>query len=267
MAKVQFKEDGHKYFDETGKLYTSTTTVTGKYKQPFDSDYWSTYKAIEKYIVEKKGILFFEETKKAIGGYERVLPYFLPKIINKEYLEHLKQDILLEWEEKSNKAKTEGTAEHKRREDETNGQLICKETGLKVITFNRDFHALENGVYTELVVWNEEYVVAGQADKVIIEDRFVDVDDYKTSNVIEYESFKHYINGHRMMKYPIDNIMDCNFYHYALQLSVYGYFIELKGFTIRRLRILHTKSNTWIEVPYLREEVIKMLNHFKSNKK
>ena len=42
-----FDPDSHSYFDETGQFYTSVTTLIGKAKKPFDTEYWTVYKALE----------------------------------------------------------------------------------------------------------------------------------------------------------------------------------------------------------------------------
>ncbi len=112
-------------------------------------------------------------------------------------------------------------------------------------------------------MWNEEFRIAGQADKVIIED-YIDIDDYKTSKKIDTVSFKHYENGYVMMKSPVYNLMDCNFFHYTLQLSIYGWMLsKVLNKPVRNLRIYHTITEQYIAVPYLEKEVEKLLNHYK----
>jgi len=263
MAKVDFIEDGHIYRDETGKQYTSVTTVIGKYKQPFDTEYWLLYKAIQRIVINKYGEGFFNKSKKQAGGYEFIIPYFLPKIQTPNLLQNTIEEIREEWRIKKEEACAKGTSFHKKKEDETNSVLICPATGLIPIPIgNRSFEKPKDGIYAEHVVWNEEYGIAGQADKDTIENGYVDIDDYKTSKVIEEKSFYHYIRGHTMMKEPVNNLMDCNLSHYTLQLSTYGWMLEQKGLKVRRLRIYHTIKDKWIEVPYLKNEVVKMLNHF-----
>jgi hypothetical protein len=44
---LSFDPVEHKYTDETGKVYTSVTTVLGKYKKPFNKRYWSMYTALK----------------------------------------------------------------------------------------------------------------------------------------------------------------------------------------------------------------------------
>jgi len=46
QVKLNFEPNKHVYSDETGKIYTSVTTVIGKYKEPFNRRYWGMYTAL-----------------------------------------------------------------------------------------------------------------------------------------------------------------------------------------------------------------------------
>jgi hypothetical protein len=70
------------------------------------------------------------------------------------------------------------------------------------------------------------------------------------------------------MKYPLNNIEDCNFWHYTLQLSTYAWMIEKinPNFNIKDLIIVHYDHNnkqTIYHLEYLKEDVEKMLRHYK----
>jgi hypothetical protein len=45
--ELTFEEVSHVYKDETGFIYTSATTLIGKYKKPFNDYYWSMYTALK----------------------------------------------------------------------------------------------------------------------------------------------------------------------------------------------------------------------------
>ena len=51
-GKVAFQEGPHRYFniDDESIVYTSVTTLIGKYEPEFDSDFTSKYKAIERLV-------------------------------------------------------------------------------------------------------------------------------------------------------------------------------------------------------------------------
>jgi hypothetical protein len=135
------------------------------------------------------------------------------------------------------------------------------------------YFRLPDGIYPELKVWNHEWGIAGRIDKPTFEtigsERFVHIEDYKTSKNIRKRSIweKHMLG-------PISYLEDCEFIHYSLQLSIYMFMMEAKGFRAGSMRLIHfphkipelpgEPSPVPIEVPYLRNEVIMMLEHLKS---
>ena len=66
------------------------------------------------------------------------------------------------------------------------------------------------------------------------------------------------------MLYPIDNIEDCNYVHYCLQLNIYKYFIEkYAGINIKKTFIVYFDENKdnyeIIRIKNLKNEAIKLL--------
>jgi len=47
QIKLTFEPNEHKYSDETGRVYTSVTTLIGQYQEPFNEKYWSMYTALK----------------------------------------------------------------------------------------------------------------------------------------------------------------------------------------------------------------------------
>lgn len=62
-VQLTFNEELHRYSDETGLVYTSVTTLIGKYKEPFNKKYWSMYTTLRdagfkvRPTKDKKGIV------------------------------------------------------------------------------------------------------------------------------------------------------------------------------------------------------------------
>ena len=53
--KIKFDEESHTYtHKDTKERFISVTTLLGKYKQPFDSAYWSDKKAQERGILKEE---------------------------------------------------------------------------------------------------------------------------------------------------------------------------------------------------------------------
>lgn len=73
---------------------------------------------------------------------------------------------------------------------------------------------------------------------------------------------------YQTMKFPLNNIMDCNFYHYSLQLSLYAYLLQQINpkFKIKKLMLIHVDHNNKITeytCEYLKQDVERMLKHYK----
>lgn len=74
------------------------------------------------------------------------------------------------------------------------------------------------------------------------------------------------------MKFPLNNLQDCNYYHYALQLSTYAWMMQKLNpdFIIDDLVLVHfdhSDNMTVYHLPYLKTEVEKMLAFYKKELK
>jgi hypothetical protein len=78
------------------------------------------------------------------------------------------------------------------------------------------------------LIYNEKLKIAGQSDLVFVAGGYVDIDDYKTNKEIVENSYGYPANP-KMMLAPVENLMDCNYWHYALQLSIYMKLILLRN--------------------------------------
>ena len=73
-GNVCFNDAAHCYFDADNQdnRYISVTTLIERYGQPFDKEFWSSYKALELLIpkdnwkIEKKSILNNKKIKKEL---------------------------------------------------------------------------------------------------------------------------------------------------------------------------------------------------------
>lgn len=92
---------------------------------------------------------------------------------------------------------------------------------------------------------------------------------HNTNKEIKKESFYNKKTKSReMMKYPLNKIMDCNFYHYTLQLSLYAWMIQKYNpeFIIDELRIIHFTRDGQVKeyvLDYLLDDVIRMIKQYK----
>jgi hypothetical protein len=277
--QVIYNDASHVYLDkEDGVQYISVTTLIGKYHQHFDSDYWSSYKALERLVVPSK----FKPLKSTLFN----------SVIDEKFIQDLgvdfamfsieKEAILKEWEDNKNKACERGTAihsiqEHKSYEDphcfvklfNLGGTFKCKEK-----YYELDY---EKGVYPEYLISAKTQDgilrIAGQIDLMIKDGNDIIITDFKTNKKLSDKShFDPKTKSYAMMKYPLNHLMDCNLNHYALQLSLYAWLLQKQRpeFNIKKLMIIHFDHDGGehhIEVPYLNKEVEAMLKHYKKELK
>ena len=244
MSTVTFRESDHSYTNDSNKRkYTSATTIISKFKQPFDKV------AVSKAYAAKNG--------GTAEGWQK------------------------KWEEISNIACDRGTKFHIKKELEILGvdsqyvDYITSGGGSneKRVT-NVDFNANLEGVKTELVVYNHYFEIAGQVDVAIFNSDFFDLDDHKTNKKIDKFSYCHPRTGYKKMLFPVRHILDSNYWHYAIQLSLYAFMLEeLTGKKARNLQFTHyppdileddgiSREGIIYKVPYLKKEVLSILAVF-----
>jgi hypothetical protein len=263
---VTFQAEGHIYRNEQGEVYTSVTTLIGKYKAPFDSAYWSLYKAI-KLVLESKGE--WSSFKKMAGGWDNVVAYYKTQN-NFPYADEVikaQRQFLESWDEAGKVARIKGSEYHNMRESLSHerGVEFKNQKAFKVLS-PVDLLSVQNfdgdGVFTELLLYNDHFRIAGMADKVLKEGRWIHIHDYKTSREIEFEAFQD-----QRMKEPISHLPSCNYYEYSLQLSIYAWMLEVMGYRVGELFIEHVPNgNKLYEVKYLRNEVQNLLTHYGKSK-
>ena len=277
-GNIAFIEETHKYFDVTNPdaKFTSVTTMIHEYTQPFDKDFWSAYKALEKLLtkeawnIEKKSLL---STKK----FDKVLLELHD--ISENDFNREQQAILDEWDNENRKSCDRGTKIHADLEN----SFYAKKKDINLNKFEiggkfecrKDYSDLdiENGVYPEYLISkvseDGKLRIAGQIDLLVKKGNKIIIADWKTNKKIETKSFfNNKTKTSVKMKFPLNNLDDVNYWHYTLQLSTYAWMIQELNpeFEIEDLVLVHfdhSDNMTVYHLPYLKDEVVKMLNHFK----
>lgn len=187
-GNVCFNDLNHCYFDinDNSKKYISVTTLIGKYEQPFDEDFWSKYKALEKLLpkeswnIEKKSLLNTKKFKKEILDLYNITELEFNKT---------QQEILDEWDRKKNEACTRGTKIH----SDIENSFYSKQKNIDVQKFGvggkfeckKDYTDLdlEYGVYPEYLIYRESddgiLRLAGQIDLLIKNGNEITLVDHK----------------------------------------------------------------------------------------
>ena len=187
-GNIAFQEKDHVYFDvtDTKKKYISVTTMIEKFGQPFDKDFWSSYKALEKLLpaeewaIEKKSLLNSKKFNKELLELHN---------ISEEDFNREQQAILDSWQAENKKSCERGTAIHANLENsfyrkKKNIDLTKYQVGGKFeCVKDKTELDLENGVYPEyLISWDSpsgKLHVAGQIDVIAKKGNSIVILDWK----------------------------------------------------------------------------------------
>lgn len=301
VAKIFFDEELHKYTDEYGNTYTSTTTLIGKYANKFDVDNMARICA----RAGRKG--------------------------NPKYKGKTEAMLKAEWKHLTKVACDEGSEKHSFLED-----VIKSNTGYNIVGSNKyikgRIHTVpeilrdpkygrltleffeQNGIkdrypdiykmleilhnqgfafYAELGVFNVRALVSGLIDLFAIKGNRFYIIDWKTNKApIRYEA-GYYIKDNygnltdefkftgQHLKKPLQYLEDSTGNKYALQLSTYAYQAEqfdINGENLICIGILlchirkdqHDPNKEHVKIlvmPYLKDHVVAMFeDHCMHNK-
>lgn len=276
---VIYNDEQHCYLSKKdGSKYISVTTLIHQYTQPFNSEFWSSYKACEALL----GTAFYELKKKLLSTKIWKDSYLNEYSIDKKEFKNKKQEILDSYKTKNKEACDRGSIIHSQLENlfyDKDVKHIRKYAGGGNFDIKKGDYRLDidRAIFPEFLISYEfdEYLkISGQVDLLIIDGNDVVIRDWKTNNKIEKESYyDKNTKSRQMMKYPLSNIQNTNYWSYVLQLSTYAYLLEKikPSLKIKHLYINHFDhdgNETEYECPYLKDDVIKMLLHYrKENKK
>ena len=201
---IVFNANDHSYksVDDSNIDWISVTTLVSHFKKPFDA----------KKVAEKV-------TKNKNSKWFGIDPVIIQQI----------------WNNEGDRSTTLGTWYHNQRESDLCSLASIEREGVTVPVFKptelkdgvkiAPVQKLEPGVYPEHMVYLRSAGICGQSDLVEVVNGKVNIIDYKTNKEIKKESYVNWEGVSDKMLSPVDNLDDCNFYHYALQLSIYMYII------------------------------------------
>lgn len=248
---ITFKEDSHQYFDPQGAEYTSVSKVIQTITPQFDRENISMAMARRKAKMDEISV------------------------------ERAQKLILQDWDHKKNSAIDRGNWIH----DNLEAYLTIGNCDEKLVPVAKRVASFASGYYKyfpEALIYDSDFNVAGQSDLVLQRQKdphgVVDFFDYKTneSKGIYFDSVKrkqgvvvkHY---NQFLGEPLGHLEHCNYNTYSLQLSLYAYMAaQTFGITVGRLGIIFIDNSLKIRIypiPYLKLEVVALLNHFKSRNK
>ena len=199
---IKYYDEPHTYYIGDKKM-TSATQLISKFKQKFDSDYWSEKKAEERGITQ--------------------------------------EEILKEWKDKSEYSCEKGTLFHEYAENYLNNKIFpypeervkrilgnndVKEDYDKLLILFNKFYEESYGklipIKSEVIVGDEELEICGMVDQLFWNSKSEELQiwDWKTNKAIKRN------NKWQQFKEPLSHLDVCEFNTYSLQLSLYRYIIE-----------------------------------------
>lgn len=276
-GNVAFNNEEHCYWNvNDNEKYISVTTLIHRFTQPFDKEFWSAYKALEKLLpkdswaIEKKSLLSTKRFDRSILDLYNISENDFNKV---------QQNILDDWDNENRKSCERGTKIHEELENSfyrNSDNISLQKFGIGgKFECKKDYPELdlEYGVYPEYLIYRESadgiLRIAGQVDLIVKSGNEITIIDHKTNKKIDQKSgFDTSTRSNAKMKYPLNNLMDCNFYHYTMQLSTYAWMLQKinPNFVIKDLILNHydhNGNNTLYHCEYLKDEVERMLCFYK----
>lgn len=238
-VKITFEEKSHKYWsivDNEEIQYISGTTFVHKFIPFFDE------LKISASVAKKQGVS--------------------------------QKEILDEWHRKRDESCYFGTKVHETAEDVLNGRplrnipknpkekIVFDKAKLFATKFKNELDIL--GI--EQIVFDHRLKIAGTIDLLARskKDDSILILDWKTNDTIKRE------NNFEKCNYPIDHLDNCNFYHYALQLSLYQFLLIFGGYYSKNTKFkrvlihINTVEAEVIQVPDLTSEIKDMVINYLS---
>lgn len=268
---IIFRAEKHQYqsIDEDQIDWLSVTSFVGQFKQPFEADNISV-----------------KSSKNKKSKWYGMTP----------------EEIRAAWKSEAKRATDLGTWYHNQREAELCALDTIQREGVTVPIFKpieidgvkkAPDQKLVEGIYPEHMVYLKSAGICGQSDLVEVVNGHVNITDYKTNKEIKTESFKNWEGMSQKMFHPVSHLEDCNFNHYALQLSTYMFIIlkhnprlEPGVMTLHHIIFEEAGRDKYdnpitardvngdpivqdivqYDVPYLKTEVIQLINWLKDNR-
>lgn len=276
---VIYNDEKHLYLSKKdNSKYIPVTTLIHEYTNPFNESFWASYKACE-WILGPEG---FKPLKRILLQSKLWKDEYLDTYnIDKKLFESKRDEVIQCYANKREEACLRGTAWHSKMEElfyQGDQKTISKYSGGGTFDVKKGYYKLDidRVILPEFLISYEfdEYLkISGQIDFLQKDDNEIVIIDWKTSGKIDKDSyFDQSTKKRQMMKFPLENLPDCNFYHYSLQLSLYAYMLQQINpkFKIKKLMIVHFDHNggeTEYEVEYLKEDVARMLLHYRKQQK
>ena len=195
-GNVAFSEETHTYWNvDDNEKYISVTTLIHQFTQPFDKDFWSAYKTLEKLLPKESWVV----EKKSLLTSKKFDPELLEVYnISKDEFNKAQQELLDLWDEENRKSCERGTKIHL--DIENSFYTKAKDISLQKFGIGGKFECkkdypeldLQYGAYPEYLIYYESddkvIRLAGQIDLIVKSGNEIYLVDHKTNKKIDQKS-------------------------------------------------------------------------------
>lgn len=241
MGKVKFIEETHKYLTEDDAELISVSAFTERFKTKLD------WKAIAKRSAAK---------------------------LTKEGKPTTAAELLAKWEKKRIESAQVGTIYHAIREQELlNSSCITKQCNYEGdVKLSIPINELDdNTTYPELMIYDFDYMICGQSDKVIVKDKTIHIWDYKTDAEITFKGWSSQWKSATKMLKPLTHLDECNGNIYSIKMSMYMYLLwkankgklKVGDIVIEHVHLERDPNNDDIPILVNGKPVVKKIEHIK----
>lgn len=257
---IKFKSDTHQYFTKDNRELISVSAFTKRF-EPYKDWKPIAAKYGKKIGMSTQEVLDLWQRKKVKGQEAGTILHNTREanLLGKEYFEFEKQKL-----------------KHK----------PCPE--LEGFKWSIPVTEIQNGfVYPELMIYDLDFMICGQSDKVIVENNKIHIYDYKTDKEIEFKGYSNIHKPSEKLLSPLKHLDNVNGNVYSIKMSLYMYLLckanagrfkpgriilewcplerDDDGFPILTNGKPRVKFEKTIELPYRKQEVINMLKTLKTN--
>lgn len=297
--KIFFNEGLHKYTDEYNNVFTSVTTVIGKYKEKFDTEKMARICAqIGRNPRHPKYLKYRGKTEKRLKAeWKRTTEIALDRGNDRHnYLEGIIKSC-----NNYNKVRDKFTKDRIFTIPDIVSNPVVGRVSLeklKSLSLDKRYPLIYNTIkalvkegwkiYAEIGTYSADLLISGLVDLLLVKDDKFIIIDWKTNKApISFKSgyyekdaqnniTNNFILDHKTFEYPLQHIPASSGHTYTLQLSSYAYLIELFGLKLNHILLFHIRpsdinnqdSDEIIDVvgiKYLKTDVGNMLNHHASS--
>lgn len=279
IRKILFNEALHRYTDEDNNVYTSVTTVIGKYHKQFDEDYWAKKKSQDLSPTNPyrgMSVSAIKQQWKATRDFSCEKGNATHKVLE-DSINTANGNAKFEFDKEQVKI---GTGKGLIKITKTEIYLLA-ETPLakkypKIYAYLRRF--IEDGwtLFAEKRIYWYEYLIAGTIDCLLVKGKFFMIVDWKTNKKkLEFRSgYYKKVQGLETSQFvetterffaPLNRIPFCKGHIYTLQLSLYAMLMEHWGFKCVGLTLFHILNDVPqdpITIAYWKQDCLNLSMHF-----